>query len=134
MNRLTFLFLAPLLIIGHAYGQNSFDVRAPDAHPAEKSPTGIDGKQIYILCKNESSVRTLRLLRNAEGGKCRVTYTKAGVDNLVADAKSIAFCEKQFKGIESTLRNNNWKCRDISPAMVHTGTEGGVNEPEREHP
>ncbi len=81
------------------------------------------GKDItYLICKNKSVVRTVRVQKKENGG-CRTTYTKDGVDQKVADSWAVPRCSKILGNIKINLEKANWKCKDISEARVSSTEE-----------
>lgn len=67
-----------------------------------------------ILCKNERSVRSLRVDKTSGG--CRAVYTKSGVDQIVGSAMRENGCDAIIEGIRKTLEASVWKCRDVKEA------------------
>jgi hypothetical protein len=70
----------------------------------------------YILCKSVGWVRTIRVDAVDQG--CQTTYTKAGVDRVVGQSKSLRSCRSFLSNIRSNLEKNKWGCRDIKSAQI----------------
>ncbi len=75
----------------------------------------------YILCQTGNKVRTLRVEKKSN--YCLGYYTKNGVDKLIGNFSSPRLCQKAILGIKRKLEGVNWKCRDISAALITTSPE-----------
>lgn len=114
-----FILLAGFSWIGHA--QTPAD--APAALPAVPTNITPDAKDAtYLICKNKTVVRTLRVSKKPNGG-CMATYTKDGVDQVVGNSWTTERCAKVIGNIRENLEKANWKCKDISEARV-SSSEG----------
>jgi hypothetical protein len=71
----------------------------------------------YVMCKLGGSVRTIRV-DVSKNGACKATYTKEGIDQVVAKSGTDDVCRNVMKNIKENLSKANWKCRDISSARV----------------
>jgi len=71
----------------------------------------------YVICKNQKVVRTI-LIFDQPGGGCQVTYSKAGIDRVVGNAKSSASCQSISDNIKSNLESSSWRCREVQSASV----------------
>lgn len=121
-----FFFIAHLSADSWAQNTASTPAAAPAA-PAASAVTGTDadseGKDAtYLICKNRSVVRTLRVSKKQNGG-CMATYTKDGVDQVVGQSWAVERCSKVIGNIRENLEKANWKCKDISEARV-SSSEG----------
>jgi hypothetical protein len=76
---------------------------------------------VTVICKNEKSVRTLRVDKNSAG--CRAIYTKQGVDQVVGSSTRDNGCDIIVDGIRKTLEGSVWKCRDVKEAVVSNLSE-----------
>lgn len=104
----------------------AFSAQAEDA-PKESTSTAAEAvtetvpaseKEItYVICKNASVVRTVRVHKKNNGG-CETTYTKDGVDQNVGSSWTVDRCVKVLGNIRTNLEKANWKCKDISEARV----------------
>jgi hypothetical protein len=74
-----------------------------------------------IICKNEKSVRTLRVDKTPEG--CRAVYTKQGTDQVVGSSMRDNACDGIIDGIRKTLEGSVWRCRDVKEAIVSNVSE-----------
>jgi hypothetical protein len=99
------------------------------AEPVEKTKTDAitepsaakvkpDDKASYLICKNNSVVRTIRVEKKGHG--CKTTYTKDGVDNVVGRSGSETLCYEVFDRIRDNLEKASWKCKDITESRVST--------------
>lgn len=75
-----------------------------------------------IICKNDKSVRTLRIDKSNDGS-CRAIYTKQGVDQVVGSSMRENGCESILEGIRKTLEGSIWKCRGVKEAVVSNLSE-----------
>ena len=75
----------------------------------------------YLLCRFDKSVRSVRV--EIDNGSCTATYTKAGVDEVVAKSSSSEVCNRVAKSIRSNLERGNWKCKDVSQSRISTSEQ-----------
>jgi len=111
------LSLALLLTASVSFAE---DLSSPAATPSAGSPAvpSVSEKNIsYLICKNQTAVRTLRV-QTDEQGMCTTTYTKAGVDQVVSNSKKSEICHRVLSNIQENLEKAAWKCKDISGARV----------------
>lgn len=73
----------------------------------------------FILCKNNKSVRTLRVEMD-EDSKCRAIYTKQGVDEMIGAAQYSNSCVEIISKVRKKLEEGKWLCRDVKEARVST--------------
>jgi hypothetical protein len=78
---------------------------------AETKPTA------YVICKNGSQVRTVRVELDAEG-VCHTIYSKQGAEKGVGSGKNKDSCMQFLNNIRVNLEKSNWKCRDVEAATV----------------
>ena len=103
----------------------SFSSAHAQTEPTEQTSAidvaGITGESpaeaTYLMCKNKSAVRTLRIEKKNNGG-CRTTYTKDGVEQKVGESWVVERCAKTMGAIRERLEKADWKCRDISQSRV----------------
>ena len=79
------------------------------------SPAWSEVGDKLVLCKNNKSVRTLRIETDEEK-KCRAIYTKSGVDQTIGSSQSANTCEEVVTGVRKTLEEAKWSCRDVKEA------------------
>ena len=79
------------------------------------------GKSTYILCKNGSVVRTIRV--QLKGQSCKAIYTKEGTDQVVGKSGTPDVCFDIANKIKVNLEVGNWKCKDISQTRVSSSME-----------
>lgn len=72
----------------------------------------------YFLCKNQKTVRTIRVENDSDAKKCVAVYTKAGVDREVGRAQNISTCMKVAENIKVNLEAANWKCRALGDVRI----------------
>lgn len=75
----------------------------------------------YLLCRFDKSVRSVRVEEGS--GSCTATYTKAGVDEVVAKSSNPDVCNRVAKSIRSNLERGNWKCKDVSQSRISTSEQ-----------
>lgn len=72
---------------------------------------------VYVLCKNQKTVRSLRI-RDATSQKgCEVVYTKDGVSRVEGVGQSFEGCLKILENIKSNLEKAWWKCQDVTKTV-----------------
>lgn len=111
MNRLISLII---LMLGFSFASYAEEAAAP---AAENPVTSGSKDTTYMICKNKSAVRTLRVEKR-KNGTCFTTYTKNGVDQTVSNTSDLSRCQKVLVNIQENLEKANWKCKDISEARV----------------
>ena len=100
----TFLIGAPTLALAQA--------------PAVEAVTAaVESNTTYLMCKNKSVVRTVRVSVKGNGG-CMTTYTKDGIDKIVNESWAADRCGKVLNNIRENLEKASWKCKDISDSRV----------------
>ncbi len=72
----------------------------------------------YFLCKNQKTVRTIRIEKDTDENKCVAFYTKAGIDREVGRAQNVSTCEKVVENIKGNLEAANWKCRELGAVRI----------------
>ncbi|MBX2988886.1 MAG: hypothetical protein KF802_13440 [Bdellovibrionaceae bacterium] len=72
----------------------------------------------YTLCKLDKEVRTLRVEKDDDSGKCLTTYGKYGKDQNVGEAVNRSSCIDVLSRVRGTLEKAGWKCRDVQGAQV----------------
>ena len=99
------------------------------SYAEEKSPSSAQSTQTtpekeisYLICKNKSDVRTLRIQKH-KNGSCSTTYTKNGVDKIVSNTMETQRCANVLLNIRVNLEKASYKCKDISEARVSTSSE-----------
>jgi hypothetical protein len=76
-----------------------------------------DFGNLFILCKNEKNVRTLRV-EIASDNKCTAFYTKSGVDSNIGNSSSSSGCEEFVLRVRKKLEEASWKCREVKEART----------------
>lgn len=71
----------------------------------------------YVLCKNKSIIRSIRVEWVEDEKSCITTYTKFGKDREVGRAQNKVSCMTVIDNIQSNLEKAGWKCRDVSNHM-----------------
>lgn len=125
MIRLLAVLLLMVNFSGPSWAQDaaSGPAAATTTSTAAATPTDATVKDAtYLICKNRSVVRTLRVSKKSNGG-CLATYTKDGVDQIVGQSWATERCSKVIGNIRENLEKANWKCKDISEARV-SSSEG----------
>lgn len=72
---------------------------------------------LFILCKNEKNVRTLRV-ETASDNKCTAYYTKGGVDSNIGNASNPGGCDDFVLRVRKKLEEASWKCREVKEART----------------
>jgi hypothetical protein len=80
---------------------------------AETKPTS------YVICKNNSQVRTIRIELDAEN-ICHTIYSKQGSDKQVGSGKNKSSCDQWLANVRVNLEKSGWKCRDVESATVES--------------
>lgn len=70
----------------------------------------------FFLCKREKEVRSIRVDSNE--GKCKVIYTKQGVDQMMGQSTLPNDCEAVQIRIRKNLEEGTWKCRIVKESVV----------------
>jgi hypothetical protein len=78
----------------------------------------------FVLCKNQKAVRTIRIMPGGRG--CKTTYSKAGVDEVVAENRFLAGCKESLKTIQEHLEASRWACRSVDKAEVTYSSEAAT--------
>lgn len=73
----------------------------------------------FVLCKNNKSVRTLRV-EIGDDSKCRAIYTKQGVDEMIGAAQYTNSCVEIISNVRKNLEEGKWICREVKEARVST--------------
>ena len=71
----------------------------------------------YVICKNNSQVRTIRVEIDAEK-VCHTYYSKNGTDKQVGSGKNKGSCDQWLANVKLNLEKSGWKCRDVESATV----------------
>ncbi len=101
------------LVLVTVFASNAFYAEAAiqAAEAAEKGSS-------YFLCRNQKTVRTIRIENDQDDKQCVTVYTKAGVDKEVARAQNPNNCQKILENIKTNLEAASWKCKEISDVRV----------------
>jgi hypothetical protein len=85
---------------------------------------GLDQKaSAFVLCKNQKSVRTIRVMPDSDQSNCTITYGKNGVEEIVGANRSLKTCKSILQSIRYNLQSSSWNCREISSATVTSSSE-----------
>jgi hypothetical protein len=76
-----------------------------------------EDKDLYVLCKNQKQVRSLRIQDTADHKGCEVIYTKDGVQKLQGSGQYFEGCLKVLNNIKANLEKGWWKCRDVTKTI-----------------
>jgi hypothetical protein len=77
----------------------------------------------FVLCKNQKNVRTIRITPTSEADGCQITYSKAGVDEVVGQSHSVSGCQSVLGQIQANLESSKWNCRKVEAAQITWGSE-----------
>jgi hypothetical protein len=66
-----------------------------------------------VICKNQKTVRTVRIWVDPATQFCVTSYSKMGVEKEVGRAQTMASCEKVMSNIKTNLISASWQCKDI---------------------
>lgn len=83
---------------------------------AEAAVEKIIEPQKYVLCKNKSIVRTIRVESDGEG--CKAKYTKAGVDRVIGYGSSPGACNRFVDNVKTNLEGAAWSCRSLADSKI----------------
>lgn len=72
--------------------------------------------EALVLCKNNKSVRTLRVEQDEQ--KCRAIYTKQGVDEVIGTSQSVNACTEFVTNVRKNLEDAKWSCREVKEART----------------
>lgn len=70
----------------------------------------------FFLCKREKEVRSIRV--DNSPGKCKIIYTKQGVDQTMGQSTLPSDCEAVQGRIRKNLEDGSWKCRVVKESIV----------------
>lgn len=70
-----------------------------------------------VLCKNNKTVRTLRI-EMSNDQKCKAIYTKSGVDEVIGASASKVSCEEFVANVRKNLEEAKWNCREAKEART----------------
>lgn len=76
-----------------------------------------------ILCKNQKTVRTIRVEVDKSNNACKTIYTKSGIDSVVGSGQYPQSCEQFADNVRKNLETANWDCRQVQEAKSSTITE-----------
>jgi hypothetical protein len=111
-----------LLLLGFIAVSTSASAQAAVSSNLSDQKTS-SAKASYTLCRNQKTVRTLRVDRD-EKKSCVAIYTKSGVDKEVARGLNVMSCQKVVENIKINLDKAGWKCKDVGDAtMTSTQSE-----------
>lgn len=123
MGRLFGLLLVILNIsFSVVFAEETVSTNKPAAHTEAVLTPSLEKDVTYLICKNKTAVRTLRV-QTRKNGTCFTTYTKNGVDQIVSSSKESQTCTKVLGNIRENLEKASWKCKDISEARVSSFVE-----------
>ncbi|XGC81608.1 hypothetical protein ACES2L_03830 [Bdellovibrio bacteriovorus] len=72
-----------------------------------------------VLCKNNKTVRTLRV-EMGKDEKCRAIYTKQGVDETIGSGQNVDSCVEFVSNVRKNLEEAKWNCREVKEARTST--------------
>jgi hypothetical protein len=102
----TFLYI---LLVFQA--QSAFSAINPD----DLKPQVIE-PNVYVVCKANSVVRTIRIEIDTNG--CEAKYTKSGEDRVIGFGRSRNACQPFLENVRNNLEKANWSCRSIKNAKI----------------
>lgn len=76
-----------------------------------------------ILCKNQKTVRTIRVEVDQAKSYCKTIYTKSGVDSIVGSGQYSKSCEQIADNVKKNLETANWDCREVQQSKSSAVTE-----------
>jgi hypothetical protein len=77
----------------------------------------------FVLCRNQKTVRTIRVMPEATDSSCSITYSKGGVEELVGANRSLSSCKSILAQIRTNLESSKWNCHSVSKATVTESAE-----------
>ena len=81
----------------------------------------------FVLCKNQKTVRTLRIYDgDKKDEQCQVTYSKGATEQVVGSNRSVTTCKSILKNIQQNLEASKWSCRNVKSAKVTSSSEASV--------
>lgn len=72
----------------------------------------------FILCRNNKTVRTIRVDKATDTTDWITYYTKGGVDKEVGRGKSLDSNKKISDNIRKNLELAGWRCKNVSDSSV----------------
>lgn len=88
-----------------------------------KAENAVDSLRKYVICRNGSAVRTLRVEKDPENPARWLTYyTKSGKDQVVGEGLNPVSCDGVLNRVQKTLESASWKCRAIANPTIHRET------------
>ena len=84
-------------------------------NPDDLKPQVIE-PNVYVVCKQHSVVRTIRIERDHNG--CEAKYTKSGVDRIIGFGRSQNACQPFLDNVRGNLEKADWACRSIKNAKI----------------
>jgi hypothetical protein len=82
---------------------------------AETKPTS------YVICKNNSQVRTIRVEVDAQN-VCHTFYSKLGNEKSIGSGKNKGSCDQFLNNVRVNLEKSGWKCRSVDSATVESSS------------
>lgn len=76
-----------------------------------------------ILCKNDKTVRTIRVEVDHSNNICKTIYTKSGIDSVVGSGQYSQSCDRYADNVRKNLEAANWECREVQEAKSSGVTE-----------
>jgi hypothetical protein len=67
----------------------------------------------YVFCKNQKTVRTIRVEKGEGAGGCKAVYTKRGADKIIGISKYKGSCGVYVDNVRKRLEQGSWNCRNI---------------------
>lgn len=95
---------------------------------ASASAQAVEQKPLkFVLCKNQKTVRSIRITpEKSDKASCQVTYSKAGVDEVVGESRSVKDCGTILQNIQANLESSQWDCKSKGSASVSFSNQVSV--------
>ena len=71
---------------------------------------------VYVVCKANSVVRTIRIEKDLNG--CEAKYTKSGEDRVIGFGRSQGSCQPFLDNVKTNLERANWRCKSFKNAKI----------------
>lgn len=110
-------FILAFVLCTNVFAEDKAEPKDSSAVPAKDASASEGKKASYIICKHAKDVRTVQVVPKKDEG-CTVSYTKAGVEGVVADSKWKGRCFDVLHNVQTNLEKAGWSCKDISDARV----------------
>jgi hypothetical protein len=90
----------------------------------EKAAEKATEKPNIVLCRNQNTVRIIRVEKEEGGPHCVARYSKSGSEKEVGRALNFDNCVKIMQNIKINLEKSSWKCKEATNTTITSSTVG----------